>query len=393
MAVAPDSNRLQTINTSRVLRAVRLNPRVSRIKVAEMLALDRSTVTKIVRNLLEKGIVLTAGKNTVQTGVGRKQIGLVINDGFGAIVGIEIQSGKYSVVVTSLSGEILASFSEANANDVDSESLPSYVLSVVQKAKDAVRRKKLRLLGIGIALPGVVDPYKGVVVRSTPLSVFDPFDLRTALAEKCGDFMFFENDANCCCWGELAFNPEGRSRDFISVLGEFNRGGPPGRERSGGFAVGLGFSVGECVHHGAHFTAGEFRSFQVKPPPQSAQFSVPSNHLAALPDDEKALDVVYRELCENLAFLVNCFDFTKIVFAGDIPAHQGNLRNLLSDAVAENSLYDLPKDIQLDFSPAREFSVAWGAAGLFAEKLFSIPDVTGFRDELVGYSLFERVIG
>ncbi|HKL86315.1 MAG TPA: MarR family winged helix-turn-helix transcriptional regulator, partial [Treponemataceae bacterium] len=59
-----DSNRLHSINTSRILRTIWLNPGISRIKVAEMLDLDRSTVTKIMQVILDKGLVETAGKNT-----------------------------------------------------------------------------------------------------------------------------------------------------------------------------------------------------------------------------------------------------------------------------------------------------------------------------------------
>ena len=58
-----DSNRLHSINTSRILRAIWLNSGVSRIKVAEMLDLDRSTVTKIMQVILDRGLVVTAGKN------------------------------------------------------------------------------------------------------------------------------------------------------------------------------------------------------------------------------------------------------------------------------------------------------------------------------------------
>lgn len=386
----PDSNRLQTINNSRVLRSVRLNPRISRIKVAEDLNLDRSTVTKIVQTLLEKDIIRTAGKNTVKTGVGRKQIGLIVNDDFGVIIGIEVQNVKCSAVVASLSGEILHSFSGPVPQDVNPETIPSIILSVINRAKEFVSGEKLKLLGIGIALPGIIDPFNGMVVRSGPLSVVEPFNLVEILSKKCRDHIFIENDANCCCWGELAFNPEGRSRDFIAVLGEFNRSVNSRGEQAGGFAVGLGFAVGERVHHGDHFTAGEFRSFVMRDP-KLTQFSFSPEELESLPDDGQWLERVYRELCENLAFLVNCFDFTKIIFTGDIPRYQGRLKELLLEAVSANCLYDIPKNIQIDFSTSGSFSVALGAAGLFAEKLFSIPDMTRADGGLVGYGLFEHI--
>lgn len=378
-----DPGRLQTINVSRVLRTLRLSPRTSRIRISEELGLDRSTVTKIVRNLMEKDIIRTAGKKSLQSGAGRKQIELVVNGEFGAVLGLEIQRDRWCGVVSFLDGRILRSFSGKFPAPLSRDTLVSAVASVLAETGQAARQDGLRLLGAGIALPGVVDPYGGAVVRSFPLGVDSPLPLRDALAEDFPGFLFLENDANCCCWGELAFHPEDRNRNFIAVLGEFNR--------ESGFAVGMGFVVRERVLHGDHFTAGEFRSL-FRSAGNRTQFSFSVEELSGLPGNKKQLKKVYRELCTNLAFLVNGLDFTKIVFAGDIPVYRDFLPELLEAAVAEGCIYDIPKSIQTVFASAGEFSVALGAAGLFTEKLFSVPDMSGSAEGPVGYDLFSRIL-
>jgi len=382
-----DSNRLHSINTSRILRTIRLNPGISRIKVAELLDLDRSTVTKIMQVILENGLVETAGKNTEQSGVGRRQINLRINEDIGVVLGIEIQDTRFSAVVTTLSGAILFSFDGSAA--VTRTNLTDRILSVIERAKEFTAREGLFLLGIGIGLPGILDPYTGHLIRCNSLHISEPFDIHSALEARCDEPVFIENDANCCCWGELAFKPGNRDRNFLAVLGEF-RDVVPGKNDFHGFSVGLGLVVRERVLHGDHFTAGEYRSATATP--ETGQFSIPYSDFHTLPGNTALLRTVYRELAENLAFLVNCVDLTKIVFTGDIPAHRENLGELMEEAIARNWLYSLERNLDIDFSENGQHSVCLGAAGLFVEKLFSVPDIAGRFEELVGYDLYDYIL-
>ncbi len=382
-----DSNRLHSINTSRILRTIRLNPGISRIKVAEMLDLDRSTVTKIMQGILENGLVETAGKNTEQSGVGRRQINLRINEELGVVLGIEIQDTRYSAVVTTFSGTILHSFS--GSVRVSLSNLTEEILSIITRAKDFTAQEHLFLLGIGIGLPGILDPYTGHIIRSHSLHITETYDIRSKLEAQCSEPVFIENDANCCCWGELAFNSENRDRNFIAVLGEF-RDAVPGTTDYHGFSIGLGLVVRERVLHGDHFTVGEYRS--VTASPETGQFSIPYSDFHTLPGNCTLLREVYRELSGNLAFLVNCVDLTKIVFTGDIPAHRENLTELMQEAIARNWQYSLERNLDIEFSENGHQSVCLGAAGLFVEKLFSVPDIAGRFDELVGYDLYENIL-
>lgn len=380
-------NRLHSINTSRILRAIWLNPGLSRIKLAEMLDLDRSTVTKIMQGILERGIVETAGKNTAQSGVGRRQINLRINADIGVILGIEIQDSRYRAVLSTIYGESLHSFQ--GTFQTNSEDLVSHVVSIIAQAKKYTADENLFLLGIGIGLPGIVDPYTGIIIRSNPLHIHEPFDLRRELDKHFDEYVFVENDANCCCWGELAFRPESRERNFLTVLGEFRYVVKESRELHG-LAMGLGLVIRERVLHGDHFTAGEYRSVYASP--KTGQFQIPWDDICRIPDDEKVLDDVYRELTANLAFLVNSVDLTKIVFAGDIVEHPGNIRELLESAIEESWVYDLDRNFIIGFSEFGEKAVAIGAAGLFIEKLFSVPDMADRFEELVGYDLYEYIL-
>ncbi len=382
-----DNNRLHSINTSRILRTIWLNPGVSRIKVAEMLDLDRSTVTKIMQVILDRGLVVTAGKNTEQSGVGRRQISLRINGDIGVVLGLEVQDSRYVAVVTTISGKVLHSFGGPFAANRDNLAL--HILDLIARARVYIQSEKLFLLGVGVGLPGILDPYTGVIIRSNSLRIHEPLELRAELSKEIEERVFIENDANCCCWGELAFKPENRTRNFLAVLGEF-RELTQGSNAYHGLAVGLGLAVRERVLHGDHFTAGEFRSILATK--ETGQFKVPWKDLKSLPENTAMLRDVYRELAGNLAFLVNCVDFTKIVFTGDLAARPENLKDLMANAIEDNWTYNLDRNFIIEFSEYGDQAVSIGAAGLFVEKLFSVPDMADRFDELVGYDLYERIL-
>ncbi|HPO02582.1 MAG TPA: ROK family transcriptional regulator [Treponemataceae bacterium] len=382
-----DSNRLHSINTSRILRAIWLNPGVSRIQAAELLDLDRSTVTKIMQVILDRGLVVTAGKSTEQSGVGRRQVQLRIREDLGVVIGLELQAARCSGVITTLEGSVLHSFESPGA--ADAGNLAERIVSVIALARKWIDGEGLFLLGIGIGLPGVIDPYTGTVIRSHSFGLGAPRRLKDELEPLIPEPIFFENDANCCCWAELAFACDNRSRNFISVLGEF-RTDRPNETQCHGFALGTGIVIRERVLHGDHFTAGEFRT--VYSNPETGQFEIPWRELASLPENISLLDTLYRELAENLAFLVNCFDLTKIVFAGDLPEHRGNLASYVESAVADNWNYDISRELEIEFSRYGKAAVSIGAAGLFVEKLFSVPDIADRFQEMVGYDLYEYIL-
>jgi hypothetical protein len=81
------------------------------------------------------------------------------------------------------------------------------------------------LVGIGVGLPGFVDPVRGVLRASMPFEHYEEIefvrDSRKALDLDVP--ILVDNDANCGCWGELAFKHSARPQNFLFVLGELRK--------------------------------------------------------------------------------------------------------------------------------------------------------------------------
>jgi len=190
----------------------------------------------------------------------------------------------------------------------------------------------------------------------------------------------------------MAFRRVPGGRNFLSLLGEFRNVNVTSHKVSG-IAFGMGIVIRENVLHGDNFTAGEFRSLLYDHNyPSLNQFSISDDEAHRLPDDRDVLLRVFREMAYNVSLLVNTLDITKIVIAGDFAKFPKEITPLLTEAIGRNWLYRSPRNIAIDYSPDGENSVCMGAAGMFIQKLFSVPGMTDHLDEEVGFMLLEKIL-
>lgn len=364
------ANKLNEINTSRVLQKLWFNKGISRVDIARELGLGKSTVTKIVARLLERNLVKRVTRGRSGPSGGRRPTHLMINSQYGYILGLEIQPDFYTAVATDLLGEVIFSHSERAAfgpNIVDT------YLGVVSALQEKTRDMRLPLIGIGVGMAGIIDPHKGIILQSNPLSISRPVDFYREIAPHHTVPVLIENDAKCCCWGELAFKKTERHANFTFVLGEFRKGRTANSDYWG-IAIGFGFVLNGKVHYGEGFSAGEFQSILWEPPNQG-QFSLRDEESKRIKEDRKILDQVLRELSSHIAFHVNALNLTSVVIGGEIAAYRDTLTEMLEEEIQKNWSYENKVDCAIEFATLGDRAVAYGAAGMFLERFFSIPDV------------------
>lgn len=351
---------------SRVFRSIWRNPGISRIDVAKLLDLDKSTVTNQVGFLMEAGLVeeLDEGESSVRGG--RRPISLAVRKEYGRIIGIELQLGFCEAVVVDASGEIRGSFRKAV--DVCYDNFSETVLGIIEETEREYCCDSV-LLGVGIGTAGLVDSAKGAIKYSVPLGIAKRLDFEKALQGKLSVPHYIENDANCCAWGELAFNKKEDLKDFLFALVEY-RQDETSLRRYGGIGVGFGVVLGGKVHTGAHGFAGEFRSAFCREK-NELQFSLSQEDLARLSKDRKILETAIEELASNMAMLINTMDFSHVFIGGDIEALDIDLPAILRRRLEDNWMYPAPKNVQIRYSSLRDKAVAYGAAGMAFERLLA----------------------
>lgn len=365
--IVRDSN----LNTSRVLRLIALKKGISRVKIAHVLKLDKSSVSCIVNRLLEQGIVheTTVGKAGVKGG--RRPVSLAIKGSYGVILGLELQAKFYRLVVLDLDGQVLET--DSNALELGRGNLVQTLLKLVARMRQRLAARQLPILGVGLGLSGVVDYHQGRILQSIPLEITHPLSLLKEIGDQLDVPLFMDNDANCIGWGELAFHKPRLLKDFVCVLlRRWQRDEIP--DHSASIGVGLGLVFHGLVFHGQGYSAGEFRSLLWKQG-NRGQFSLSDEHLESVDKDGFLFESMGRELARHLAFVVNTFNLSHVTLCGAFAHRFGDLSQWIQESIEKNWPYDEPVNCEILTSAMGEDAVAYGAAGMVLERIFEHPEV------------------
>lgn len=382
-------NRVNEINTTRVLQRIWLNGGTTRVAIAEELGLVKSTVSRIVTMLLEKGIVRETAWQPERTGVGRTPVRLEINESYGFVIGVELQTDFFTAVATDLNGAVLQTWS--GSISMTRKDIVTAFFEIMQRVDPWIRDHGCPLLGVGVAFAGQVDQRQGIILQSNPLNITHPVRFVGGVSEKMPVPVMIENDANCGCWGELAARKTSRHSNFIFVLGEF-RTGETEKDVYWGIAIGFGLVLNGEVYHGSSFSAGEFQSILWRPG-NEGQLSISNEEARRIKEDPQIMSSALHELCTHVAFLVNTLNLTNVVFGGEITDYREMLVPILDDEIQKNWSYPNRVEYSVEFSALNTEAVAYGAAGMFLESIFTIPEMfpsTGPAQQLEISVLGER---
>lgn len=161
MTTTGDQQLVKRINRSVLLRLLRLQPGLSRAQLAQKSGLMKSTVSLLVRELIDEAWLTES--DTVNTkGAGRPSTPLQIDGRTRALVGIEIAVDVLRVACVSLVGKILWSAEEPLISQLPGE-VCQQTARLVARAHDLLVSWGLQLTGLGVGLPGAFDETTGEV--------------------------------------------------------------------------------------------------------------------------------------------------------------------------------------------------------------------------------------
>ena len=167
MKTIGDQQLVKRINRSVLLRLLRIQPNQSRAQLAISSGLTKSTVSILVRELIDDGWLTEAGTFTeIQThslrASGRPSTPLRINGKSRGLIGVEIAVEALRVVVLSLVGDVLWSIEEALV-ERDPTAVCQQTAKLVARAHARMRSKNIRTSGLGIGVPGIFEQATGRV--------------------------------------------------------------------------------------------------------------------------------------------------------------------------------------------------------------------------------------
>jgi len=235
-----DQTLVREINLSSVMHYLHSNAPLSRAQLAGLTGLNKSTVSSLVEELLARRLVHETGLDA--SGTGRPATLLEINPQAGCLIGIELGVGFISAILTDFIGRIVwRRLEEVDPYDQQAQTIQCG-LRLVDEALDYANACGVRLLGIGLTVPGMVDIDRGVLVFSPNLRWRD-VPLGNIFQDHAGLPVLVDNDANAAALGEHLFGVARHSRDFVFVVA--------------GVGVGGGLFLNGSLYRGTSGYAGE----------------------------------------------------------------------------------------------------------------------------------------
>ncbi|PTT66853.1 MarR family transcriptional regulator, partial [Arthrobacter sp. HMWF013] len=141
---------------------------LTRAQIAVATGLTKASVSSLVLDLIEAGIIREIGLNP-QGERGRPGVGLELNPA-NAVLGMEINVDYISAGLTDLAGNLL--FQESREQD-NRGAAPAAVAAALGRLaaelRDAAEAEGVRVLGGGLAVPGLVDDKSGTVIAAPNL--------------------------------------------------------------------------------------------------------------------------------------------------------------------------------------------------------------------------------
>ncbi|MEV2251296.1 ROK family transcriptional regulator [Streptomyces sp. NPDC050147] len=222
---------------------------ISRLELAERTGLTPQAVSKITARLRTEGLAAEAGRRASTGGKPRTLLRLVPDAGHA--IGLHLDRDELTVVLADLTGHVVAERRAPLDFATGAEAVVDAAVEVVRKvvrepargAEAGVSASAVAagLLGVGVALPGPLDHFAGVLHRVTGFPAWDGFPLRDAFAGRLGLPVVVDKDTNAAALG-LALGGAAESFAYLHL----------------GTGLGAGLVLGGGIYRGARTGAGEF---------------------------------------------------------------------------------------------------------------------------------------
>jgi len=203
------------------------------------------SVLKVTQQLLDRNVLSEIGE--VDTALGRKPKQFEFNPDFLNAIGVSFEGISLAMGLVNVDGDIRLETTTRQRGCLDD----NFVNSII-KGVERIRRQPWfgTLSGVGIAIPGIVNPLTFVVEFAPLIGIFEPFDA-SVIVERISDGLglqvILENDVNMYAKGEFYARNLGQDEDLICI--------------TLGTGIGCGIILDGKLHRGKNYLSGEIGYF------------------------------------------------------------------------------------------------------------------------------------
>lgn len=192
------------VSAGQLLTLVRTGAAGTRSDLRRLTGLSRTAVSSRLDHLMAAGLVRTVGE--LESTGGRPPSGLEFNRDAGVVLAVAIGRSRSQVAVCDLDGRELAQRSRDHAVGSGPDQVMGQVAEIVADLVAEVAAGR-EVLGVGLSLPGTVDPVAGASLDSPVMTGWDGVALAPYLRGATTAPIFVGNDADVLARAERIANP------------------------------------------------------------------------------------------------------------------------------------------------------------------------------------------
>lgn len=234
---------VREFNELNILRLIKNHGPLSRAELAKRYRISKATVSEIICFLLKQGFISEVGMGDSTSLGGRKPILLEFNPKAGYAIGIEIKRDHTRVALSDLNARIYGAEEIKFARGASLQSVLASIFKIIDNYHEKRWVKKSRPVGIGVAIPGLIDYKRGCIHESDTLKGWLDYPIRDAFEKRYGIQTVIENDVKAISLGEFRFG-NGQQVDDIIYLWI-------------GDGIGAGIIINGELYRGVSASAGE----------------------------------------------------------------------------------------------------------------------------------------
>ena len=233
-------------NRKRILRLIWERGSISRADTAKKLVLTPATVSSNVAELVKQKFVRM--ERTGDSSGGRKPIILEIDDSTLFCIGVCVKKTEVVTALVGLKGSVSLKNRISYPMPLADETILKTITDSIKNILDNIDLQKIKILGIGIGMHGIVDFEKGVSIFA-PAFNWHGINIKKLMTDTFHFPVIVDNDVRVMVLAELWFGKWRNLKNFIFL--------------SLGSGVGGGILLNGKVFRGNHFAAGEFGHIRV----------------------------------------------------------------------------------------------------------------------------------
>ena len=372
----------------KALEEIRINNKISRIKLSGSLDLTPAAVTKIIKKL--SGLNLIENNNILKSTGGRPEKSLKINHKYKMILGINFGPEFIETALSYLDGELL--YMKRRNFYIRSQ---EKILRILFEEIDNVLEEygKDDILGIGLALHGTVNREKGISIFS-PHFGWKNLNIQELIEKKYSLPVIIDNDVRAMAIAEHEFGRAQNTDNFLVIHISNGIGGAI--FLNGKTYEGADFSAGEIGHITAvenssrRCSCGKYGCLEA----ESSDEAIKNKVLTELEKTQEKVDITlktediykmaaekkepYFSVVKNSSYeigkavgnLLNILNIKLVIVAGRIVNTDSLFFNNLNKGIKKNILDGLEKDLHTVPAKLYDSIGIYGAFSLVTTNLF-----------------------